>query len=237
MRNLITLLVILVVAAAAFFAGRLQTGGQVSQNAGEAERQSEARLNKLQQRLTRLEQRNLDVVNPQGDDVLSDQASRISQLEEKLVALTKAVQSEKEQETLPGSAELDDAGQQSAAEPGISIDEMFQNETVDQSWSPNAATQVDEIFAKPELSMAQVTNVDCRSTMCSADIATPAAVDQADFEIHLLSELTSVFRGGVNLRREQGPGGEVLMKAYMVREGHQLPPPQPVGGGGIGVPK
>lgn len=105
------------------------------------------------------------------------------------------------------------------------LNQTFKNQPVDESWAPNAATKFDELQSNPKLQVAQITNVDCRNTICKADIAQPrmGIAEAADFENHLLMELTKEFKGGISMSREIQPDGQVKMVVYTVREGYQIP--------------
>lgn len=105
------------------------------------------------------------------------------------------------------------------------LGETFQAESVDDSWAPNAATKFDNIQSNSALELAQISNVDCRQTMCKADIFQPkmSLTKAVDFDNNLMMELTKQFRGGLSVKRELQPDGTVKMQVYAVREGHKIP--------------
>ena len=115
--------------------------------------------------------------------------------------------------------------EQLAQEQRQFIDSSFQSEPVDQLWASGVETEFGELFNKPNLQAAQIRDIDCRSTMCRAELAVDKLnkVEEGDFENHLLIDMMSIFKGGVNLRREITPTGEVIMTAYLVKEGHRIP--------------
>ncbi|MEH6515087.1 MAG: hypothetical protein V7742_00285 [Halioglobus sp.] len=111
------------------------------------------------------------------------------------------------------------------------LDEVFSQEPVDYVWASDATLKLGEVFQSPALDKLEISDVDCRSTLCRVDIFFDeiSFAEEADYDNHMLMELTSAFRGGVNMRRARNSDGSLSMVAYTVKDGHEIPTYQSAG--------
>lgn len=165
----------------------------------------------------------------------ADQLNRIDTLEKKFAKLeeliTSLANSNSFDEVATDSVEnvphymLDEKTQRERElENEIFLEEHFSAQPIDEAWSTSAAVRFEEIRTNPALDTVQIDGLDCRTSICKADISFPdtGLTERAHMDNHLMLTLGSQFGGGLTYKTEV-QDGLVKLLVYAVKEGHSLP--------------
>jgi hypothetical protein len=112
-----------------------------------------------------------------------------------------------------------------SAEVRDRLDEVFRAETIDTTWSQNAARTLDGKLAALLPARSAVRSVDCRGSLCRIETSHAGLDEYRDFVERAFLGQTELWNAGfyTNVLVDPVPGQPVITVAYLAREGQSLP--------------
>src|SRR5688500_17501461 len=106
------------------------------------------------------------------------------------------------------------------------LEELFRAETIDQGWTRDFNQRVKTALSADRFASLQLKELACTSTMCRAEFG--SADGQGDLLVpHLFNTIPGISGGTVRPKEGAKPGQHTGV-AFLSRDGHQLPAPEPM---------
>ena len=101
-------------------------------------------------------------------------------------------------------------------------DSYMSTEIQDVNWSLETEQSIYSTFDQPELSGSQAIYVECKLTLCRAEIDHDSTDDFEKFKFLFASQLSSELPNG-SMRHSEGNDGHHKTTVYLTRKGHDFP--------------
>jgi len=102
------------------------------------------------------------------------------------------------------------------------FDSYINSESQDISWAAEAEQTIYNAFNSQELLGSQIATVDCRSTLCRAEIDHNSMSDLMNFKLEFASKVSSMLPKG-SMQHIESSSGRQKTIVFMARKGHSFP--------------
>jgi hypothetical protein len=103
------------------------------------------------------------------------------------------------------------------------LESTLARETLDRGWAADAERAMLEVMESAEIAGSRIEELECRSTLCRAEVSHATSRDFDGFSERFLSSLPQLPRGF--LHKLSGDDEPVRSVLFMAREGHRMPRP------------